>query len=218
MDLKNSTKFSEDREVDTAYIITLRNNEVSETSAQKCIESCKTVGMNYRVWEAFDGTKGEFAIPNLLKNKEYIYWLKWLNPKMSLQEVACVYSHYSLWCHCITIDKPIVILEHDALMVKKFNFHAFYNCIEYLGHYDQLATGFGGGMPYSYVMDKNWRFMSQTHAYAVDPTICRRLVSHFVRNGITESLDIMIRLDLFPVMQKDFYAFNDPQSTSTIKK
>lgn len=27
---------------------------------------------------------------------------------------ACFHSHYRLWQHCVTINKPIVVMEHDA--------------------------------------------------------------------------------------------------------
>ena len=48
-------------------------------------------------------------------------------------EVACALSHISLWAHCVKIDQPIVILEHDAVMVKAFTQHQSYNSIVYLG-------------------------------------------------------------------------------------
>lgn len=216
MNFDNATQFSENREIESAYVITLRGHELSERLARRCIQTCKDLGMPVKVWEAFDGTGSELKIPNLLKDKEHVYWLKWVNNNMNLPRVACVYSHFSLWCHCITIDKPIVILEHDAIMTKPFKYHIFYNCIEYLGCMEQVEDGgFNGQLPFSYVTDKNYHFMTQTHAYAVDPTICRRLVSYFIRNGIIDSLDVMLRLDLFPVMQRDLYAYQKPE-TSTI--
>lgn len=216
MNLDNATRFSENREVESVYVITIRNHELSERLARRCIQSCKDVGMPVKVWEAFDGTGTDLKIPNTLKDKEYVYWLKWINNSMNLPRIACVYSHFSLWCHCITIDKPIVILEHDAVMVKPYKYHIFLNCIEYLGHEQQVQTAVTGNQPaFSYVLEKNYHFMAQTHAYAVDPIVCRKLVGYFIRNGITDSLDVMLRLDHFPVTQRDLYAYQKPE-TSTI--
>jgi hypothetical protein len=215
MDLNNATRFSDNREVESAYVITLRGHELSERLARRCIQSCRDVQMPVKVWEAFDGTGSDLKIPNLLKNKEYTYWLKWINNTMNLPRIACVYSHFSLWCHCMTIDKPIVILEHDAVMLKPYLFHTFYNCIEYLGCQQQVeAGGFTGQLAYSYVLDKNYYFMSMCHAYAVDPAVCHKLVGYFIKNGITDSLDVMLRMDLFPVMQRDLYAYQKPDKST----
>jgi len=215
MDLLNATRFSEDREIESAYVITIRGHELSERLARRCIQSCKDVQMPVKVWEAFDGTGKELKIPSLLKDKEYTYWLKWINKNLNLPRIACVYSHFSLWCHCMTIDKPIVILEHDAVMIKTYKYHTFLNCIEYLGHYQQIEMIKPIAQPaYSYVLDKNYYFMAQTHAYAVDPIICRKLVGYFIRNGITDSLDVMLRMDLFPIMQKDLYTFQKPEQST----
>ena len=34
---------------------------------------------------------------------------------------ACALSHFSLWKKCAEMNKPIVILEHDAVFIKKFD-------------------------------------------------------------------------------------------------
>jgi GR25 family glycosyltransferase involved in LPS biosynthesis len=41
------------------------------------------------------------------------------NPKA---RVACALSHYLLWKRCVSIDEPIMILEHDAKFVEKIDF------------------------------------------------------------------------------------------------
>jgi hypothetical protein len=219
MNINNSTKFSEEREIESAYIITIRNNEISETMAKRCIDSCNSVGMPYKVWEAFDGTGNDLKIPKKLQDKEYIYWLKQVNCRMSPTQIAVFYSHYSLWCHCITIDKPIVILEHDAVMVKPYKFHKYYNCIEFLGCEEQAA-----GVeitphipPHGTIYDRRWRFLCRAHAYAIDPSIARNMVSYVIREGIVKTLDVALRADIFGIVQNDMYAY-DLRGESTIKE
>lgn len=34
--------------------------------------------------------------------------------------VACMISHMRAWDYCVTTDKPIVVFEHDAFMIRKF--------------------------------------------------------------------------------------------------
>ena len=47
---------------DKAYIIRIKGNEISETLASRCAESCSQVNMKYEYWDAFDGTN-ESIIP-----------------------------------------------------------------------------------------------------------------------------------------------------------
>lgn len=56
-----------------AYIITLKNNPLSEKLSKRCQESCKKVGMPYKIWEAFDGTdkNTDIKIPEHSKNSEW---------------------------------------------------------------------------------------------------------------------------------------------------
>ena len=76
MILKESLSYKYNTEVEAAYIITLKGHELSETMSQKCQESCKEVGMNYVVYDAFDGTKGEILIPEHSKDRQYLKWIK----------------------------------------------------------------------------------------------------------------------------------------------
>ena len=45
---------------------------------------------------------------------------------------ACTVSHMRLWQHCVDIDEPILILEHDAIFERSFR----YKHIALLGHKD----------------------------------------------------------------------------------
>lgn len=38
--------------------------------------------------------------------------------KFTSTEIAVWYSHASLWKHCISIDKPIIVIEHDCVLHK----------------------------------------------------------------------------------------------------
>lgn len=41
---------------------------------------------------------------------------------------ACTVSHMRLWQHCIDIDEPILILEHDAIFIDKFHYKRIAMC------------------------------------------------------------------------------------------
>ena len=212
MNLENSQKFSTEREIESTNVITVRGNKISEDMARKCIQSCRDKDMPVKVWEAFDGqSKVDVKPPDTLKSKEYIYWPKIPNCRMSSSQVAICYSHYTLWCHCITIDKPILILEHDAVMLKPYKVHKFPGCIEFLGCVEQVRgepiTPFIP--PHGTIYDRRWRFLCRAHAYSIDPAIARQMVAHVIEQGFTKTLDVILRADKFPIIQEDLYAFDD---------
>lgn len=56
---------------------------------------------------------------------------------------ACTISHMRLWQHCIDINEPILILEHDAIFQRAFRYQSIAMC----GHRDQPDTGeWSGGI------------------------------------------------------------------------
>lgn len=211
MNLNKSYKI----DVESAYIITLKGNETSQSLSKRCQESCDSVEMPYKVWDAFDGTSGEIKTPEHLKEKDYLNWVKWVDQELSPSEVACALSHFSLWCHCLNIDKPIVILEHDAIMVEKFDVHLVYNSIMYLGCVEQVEKGWGVyPTPPHATNGNNYHFICRAHAYSIDPTVAKNLVSHVIKYGIHESLDIMLRADIFPIVQMGVYAYDKMGETT----
>ena len=196
-----------------AYIITLKNHTTSEKLSHRCQQSCVKVEQPFHVWDAFDGTSGSIVYPDHAKDQDHYRFLKQMNDKLTITEVATILSHYSLWAHCVKIDMPIVILEHDAIMVNKYAWHDGWNQINYLGNYTQLETGWPSFPPHS-AATKNYKFICRAHAYAIDPAVARQIVSHVIRFGLSAPADMLIRADIFPLVQTGFYAFDAPDETT----
>jgi GR25 family glycosyltransferase involved in LPS biosynthesis len=196
-----------------SYIITLKGNATSERLSLRCQQSCEQIDQKFHVWDAFDGTSGQIFYPDHAKDQDHYRFLKQMNDKLTITEVATILSHYSLWAHCVKIDIPIVILEHDAIMVNKYAWHDGWNQINYLGNYSQLETGWPSFPPHS-AATKNYKFICRAHAYAVDPAVARQLVAHVIRFGLAAPADMLIRADIFPLVQTGFYAFDAPEETT----
>lgn len=217
--LEQTLKFSDNREVDAAYIIAIKDHPESEKLAYRCLDSCNRVGMKAVLWPAFDGTGEKIKIPEHLRSQLFLYWLKKPNDRYSNSQLGVFLSHFSLWAHCAAIDKPIVILEHDAIMVKALKNHNFYNCIQFLGCKEQQVSNKipVGIPPHGSIYNGHWRFICRAHAYAIDPPVARNLLSYAIREGITKTLDVFIRCDIFSIVQDDFYAY-DERGISTINE
>lgn len=219
MKLENSLLFSDNRDVESAYIITIKGNSESEKLAWRCIQTCQSVGQNVKLWQAFDGTnRKDIIIPPHLEDQSYIKWIKQPNDKYSTSQIAVFFSHLSLWAHCAYIDRPIIILEHDAVVLKKLERHNFYNCIQFLGSKEQQISGKVpiGVPPHGSIYNGHWRFICRAHAYAIDPPVARNLLSYAIREGMTKTLDVFMRCDLFAIVQDGLYAY-DERGVSTIE-
>jgi hypothetical protein len=207
--------YSYNPQVKSSYIIRIEGNEISENLALRCSKSCEEVGQPYEFFSAVDGTKEEIYVP---EEKEVLNLLKLTNTTLTNTEISCLLSHFLLWVKCVEFDQPIVILEHDAIMVKPYLEHPFLNAISYLGSNEQ----YNGIMPLMFPMpphgqvNRNHRFMLRAHAYSIDPMIARRLVAKIINYGIFSSADVIMRSDEFTSIQEGFYAYDSPY-ISTIK-
>jgi len=214
--------YSKSVEVEKAYIITVKGNDSSENHSRRCQESCEKVGQPYTVWDAFDGTKnGDIQVPSHSKHDSITKILKISDHYLTRGEVACALSHISLWRHCAEIDRPIVILEHDSVMVNKFSVMNSYNSIVYLGGNEWAEQGWKiYPIPPHASEGPNYLFICRAHAYAIDPTMAKNLLAHVIKHGICAPLDIMMRADLFNISHQGLYAYDknyDKINDTTIK-
>lgn len=204
--------------IHSAYIIRIKNNKISEKFSKSCYESCIKFNIPVQYWNAFDGTSNQnISIPENLIHESYIRFLKPLNSKLVTTEIACMLSHFSLWCHCIVIDKPIIIFEHDAIVIKEIEYHKNKNSINYLGNREQYKNnsienpsclvGING---YDYT------FIRSAHAYSIDSSMARNLVSHVIKEGLIKQNDVLMRSDYFNIYQDDIYAYENGDENTTI--
>jgi hypothetical protein len=207
--------YSYNLEVDKAYIIRVAGNETSERLAKNCADSCVEVGQKYQYWDAYDGHEEKIKPPK--NESEVMNLIKVTDHYLTRGEVACALSHISLWNHCVQIDQPIVILEHDAIMLKAYKDHAVFNSICYLGSNEQVEQGWGVYPTPPHASEgPNYHFMCRAHAYAIDPAVAKNLLSHVIKYGIAAPLDILIRADIFPIHQLGVYAYDVAKKETTI--
>ena len=200
--------------VNSAYIIRLKNNIISEQMAKRCAESCNLVGQSYIFWDAYDGTEDEIKIPQ--HHNAVMDLIKVTDHYATKSEIATALSHISLWVECARLDEPIVILEHDAIMLQPYYEHRVLNSIAYLGSEEQYRKGWQVlPTPIHASEGPNYRFICRAHAYAIDPIIAKNLISHVIKLGIHAPLDIMIRADIFPMHQMGIVAYDESDNMNT---
>ena len=223
--------------VEGTYIISIQGNKVSEQLTQQCLASCKEVGQpNVQVFPAFDATGskikvqqhdlglpvgelGSIKVPEFLQGQAFLNFLRLKRCDLLMTQIACFLSHYSLWCMCLDKDMPIVILEHDAVMVKPFLRHNYLNNIVYLGGSEQIHGSLRDTdtiPPHASDQQGLDRFICRAHAYSIDPIMAKNLVSYAIHHGIITTADAMMRYDMFGIVQNGVYAYDNPHDQSTI--
>jgi len=226
-----------DINVEGTYIISIQGNEVSEKLTQQCYESCQKVGQpNVNIFPAFDATDspvkiqehdygkpigelGTIKVPEFLQGQAFINFLRLRRADLLMTQIACFLSHYSLWCMCLDKDKPIVILEHDAVMVKPYLRHNYLNNIVYLGGCEQVGGSLHAQHPTPpHATDQKGldRFICRAHAYSIDPSMAKNLVSYSIHHGLITTADAIMRCDMFGIVQDGVYAYDNPHGLSTI--
>ena len=214
--LTDSLSFKWNTAVESAYILTVKDHPLSERMSERCAKSCQNVGIPYKRWESFDGTKGEILVPEHLRHKEWLKWIKVVNPALAKTEVGMILGHISLWAHCVEIDQPIVVLEHDAVFIRNFTHHVAVNAIIYLGSEEQVRNNFYWN-PIAIMgqLNENYRFILRTHAYSIDPMIAKKLLGNIILSGITTGIDVYMRSDIFTQIQMGVFAFDLAEGLST---
>jgi len=115
-----------------AFAIVIKDHPISESGFSELVRSSKSVG-NDAVIDRFDA-----VVPEQVESQMKAHKLQWNYPSKGsvldpwselrktaygernpLRRVACSLSHYNLWKKTIELDEPLMILEHDALFVKK---------------------------------------------------------------------------------------------------
>jgi hypothetical protein len=200
-----------------AYIIYMPQVPISVQMSQRCLDSCKQVNQKAELFEGFDGTSGEIKVPKHLENQSWVKWLKVTDHFQSPTEVACSLSHIALWVKCMEEDVPLIILEHDAIFVKPYNIHNFYNAICYLGCHEQLNKDVSFKIPIHSTINHNWHFINRAHAYCIDPQVAKRLFLNVLDRGIFETSDVMIKCDDVAIIQDGFYAYDKSDNITTLK-
>ena len=119
----------------TCKVITMTNNEVSLGAFTKLQDSSYRVGNDFRP-EIFEATIAENAEDHLSK-----LLLEWNYPwegvvtdlktglkksayptQNRLNRIACAISHYRLWAVCVKTNKPMLIMEHDAIFIQRLRY------------------------------------------------------------------------------------------------
>lgn len=196
-----------------AFIITIMDNAKSVEMAERCKKSCLRFGLDPVLWPAVTPRHPNFKdlqeTLGIIPENFDTGWSRTDNA------IACFLSMAGLWTHAVEIDEPILILEHDAVMVGRLPWNFTFGWVCTLGKPSygkfETPTTIGTGP----LVQKP--YFGGAHAYAVSPEGARRLLE----NVSTKSrpTDVYLNLENFPFLEEYYpWIFKVNDSFSTIQK
>jgi len=228
-----------------AYAIVIPDNEISQEGFRHLKESSVKVG------NKFDIEEFEAITPIDVKAALIGYDIQWNYPwegavidfasglkKTAYQtknpdaRIACALSHYSLWKRCLALDEPIMILEHDAYFIKKFEVNPSYMKSNILGinnplgctrrsqqYHDAIVNVNAFSTPVPWIDDKSVpQGLAGNSAYIIKPAGASRMIQLVKEYGLWPNDAIMCR-QLVPKLHvtTEFYTrCQNLKSTTTL--
>jgi hypothetical protein len=104
------------------FMIYLPGNEASEYYAKKTIRSWKNMGYDVIPFEGSTPETLGTEIPFSIKDNGGAGSV--VRP-FTETEKAIYYSSYRLWQLCVELDEPIIVIEHDSMLIEDFNHDIF---------------------------------------------------------------------------------------------
>jgi hypothetical protein len=169
--------------------------------SERAIESARNLRFNTHLVKSFNYLDrvpfhpleySSVQIKNISPSQQHAKqsWLNHLHLKsrMTHNQACRILNHMAAWDACIAMNKPCVILEHDAFMLAGKVEHVPRNSIQC----------FSRATPYHH--NNNWECMGEAFAYSVDRFSANRLFNKVLKEGLVDPLELMIRLDEFLVI------------------
>lgn len=124
-----------------SYMIVVKDSEASVYYSNYCITLWKEHLKDVTIYDAV--TPQTLNKYKELKFAKYSAQLKYtkknIKAEITQTEKACFQSHFNLWMECCFLQKPIVILEHDAFLKRPENL--WYDDNYGIIFYDDAAMG-----------------------------------------------------------------------------
>jgi len=186
------------------YIITIKQETISQELAQDCADSCQKYGQDYQYFDAvYKHNLAEVYKEHSLE----IYSDPYLTgPKNHITSgtMGCSASHYLLWKLARDSNQIICVLEHDAVWIRPFDLklldyqwdvlHLDWRCNKIDNYYQDVLLDYGNTIEawkpgwYGIVRRPFKRLkqlsISGSHAYLIRPQGAAKLLDQADTHGI----------------------------------
>ncbi len=178
-----------------AYVITITDLEPSMNVAQRCIESAKKFDIAVEIFDAITPKKNPLGLLLNYGINESDFQTK---HSRKLNGICCFLSHYTLWKKAIELNEPILILEHDAVVVSPIDLGMKFDKLISLGKPSFGAFNIPSKTGINPLTSK--RYLPGAHAYCIKPEGADELIRQSRLKA--KFADTFINLDSFPWIEE----------------
>lgn len=179
-----------------SYVITITDNEKSVAAANRCIASAKKFGIDTQIHDAITPQKGAVGIAH--KKEVPINGFKERFSRFQ-NCLSAFLSHLSLWEKCIELNEPIIIFEHDAVVMDALPIHVNFDGLLSIGEPSYGQYGVGHILGVNKLFSK--QYLPGAHAYMLKPKGARELV-RCSKTGRARPTDVYLNNTYFPWIQE----------------
>jgi GR25 family glycosyltransferase involved in LPS biosynthesis len=126
-----------------SFAIVIKDNIVSENGFKSLLKSANdTFVINrfdaivpetaYETLNSF-GLKWNYPWEGYVYDSDILLKKSAYSTRVKEKRIACSLSHYALWLECISLNEPILIFEHDAIIIKSIHEDLFNTSYDILG-------------------------------------------------------------------------------------
>ena len=180
-----------------AFVITVKDNEKSEEAADRCIKSAARFGIEA---EKHYGYNAKDDVISVAKEEGILSIDRFRTNEFSRfpNVLAAFLSHRSLWKKCHLEEKPMIIFEHDAVVVDTIPVNTPFKHLVSIGKPSygkfNIPSVIGLGPL------KSKPYLPGAHAYMLKPSGANQLLRAAVQKA--EPTDIFINMYNFPWVQE----------------
>lgn len=143
---------------------------------------------NISIKDYYSNTFNCVETPEGFDEYSWPYQVKISGQHLTYFDVCRIFNHMSAWDYSIRTNKPIIILEHDAILHHKHEImRPRFNSINMLSDM------------FYHQHNDNWVCASGVHAYALDCRAAKKLFNKIMDEGMINPLELMFRVDQFNV-------------------
>lgn len=180
-----------------AFVITVKDNEHSEQAADRCIKSAARFDIEA---EKFYGYNAKDDVAKIAEAEGILSIDRFRTNEYSRYPnvLAAFLSHHALWKKCNLEEKPMIIFEHDAVVVDEIPTKAPFKHVMSVGKPSYGKFNIPGTIGVGPLKSKP--YFPGAHAYMIKPSGANMLIKTARQRA--EPTDIFLNMYNFPWLQE----------------
>ena len=173
-----------------AVVVYLPSVPHTVTASQTAVNSAKKYGLDVTLFKGYTPSEADSYIANE-KLKPYLpgpklFAIKWKRGGVR----GCMVSHLNVWKHCVELNEPLLVLEHDSEVVSK-SYEIDFKDVLHLDAHRFVDPDPDVNIKPTIEKFEHYRKGEQqlkgTYGYVVKPHAAKKLIEGAYTDGLTAS-------------------------------